>query len=176
MANYRPDNGYSSAYKLEPIPLLQQPDYAGPHKSMFDVNATDTTTSATSGYSCYKESRHAVTFDEYFVGFNAQQSLPLCNHTGRLRCQKFQVRPLDPDRHSKLPYFMRVHGSVLPRMIVPLLMIGIWTTIITCISEFVVSCMFPRKKLGGQADHVISGGPDNPPYGAWFCGWFGLEF
>jgi len=32
---------------------------------------------------------------------------------------------------------MRMHGSVLPRMIPPLILIGIWSTAITCISKFV---------------------------------------
>lgn len=41
------------------------------------------------------------------------------------------------DGHSKLPYFMRMHGSVTPRMILPLAMIGGWATCITCISMFV---------------------------------------
>ncbi|KAH8601893.1 Bestrophin, RFP-TM, chloride channel-domain-containing protein [Bisporella sp. PMI_857] len=45
--------------------------------------------------------------------------------------------PRDMDRHSKLPYFMRMHGSVLPRMILPLLWVSCWATLITCISKFV---------------------------------------
>ena len=28
---------------------------------------------------------------------------------------------------------MRMHGSVLPRMIVPILCIGLWATLITCL-------------------------------------------
>lgn len=31
---------------------------------------------------------------------------------------------------------MRLHGSVIPRMIVPLFWIACWSTLITCISEF----------------------------------------
>ena len=34
-----------------------------------------------------------------------------------------QVGPRDMDAHSKLPYFLRVHGSVTPRMILPLTMV-----------------------------------------------------
>jgi len=56
---------------------------------------------------------HPLDVDDYFVG------------------------PRDVQRHSKLPYFMRLHGSVLPKMVVPLSFIGIWATAITCISEFV---------------------------------------
>ena len=62
-----------------------------------------------------------------------------------LRFHQFQVGPLDLDKHSKLPYFLRMHGSVLPRMIVPLLMIASWTTLITCISKFVQERKLPRQ-------------------------------
>lgn len=49
---------------------------------------------------------------------------------------------------SKLPYFLRLHGSVLPRMILPLLCIGAWATCITCISQFVYDRRF--HPLGSQ--------------------------
>jgi hypothetical protein len=54
-----------------------------------------------------------------------------------------QVGPRDMDAHSKLPYFLRVHGSVTPRMILPLTMVGGWATLITCICEFIT----PREQL-----------------------------
>lgn len=44
---------------------------------------------------------------------------------------------MDPNAHSKFPYFMRLHGSVMPRMILPLLFVSGWVTTITCISKFV---------------------------------------
>lgn len=43
------------------------------------------------------------------------------------------VGPRDLDAHSKLPYFMRMHGSVLPRMILPITLVGVWATLITII-------------------------------------------
>lgn len=49
-----------------------------------------------------------------------------------------QVGPRDPDRHSKLPYFLRLHGSVLPKMILPLVFMTVWSTLVTCISELIV--------------------------------------
>jgi putative membrane protein len=61
---------------------------------------------------------------------------------------KFQVGPMDLDKHSKLPYFMRMHGSVLPRMIVPLLLITSWTTLITCISKLVRECTLTVNMKG----------------------------
>ncbi|RFU26544.1 hypothetical protein B7463_g9805, partial [Scytalidium lignicola] len=56
---------------------------------------------------------HIDGFDSYFIG------------------------PRDLDAHSKLPYFLRVHGSVTPRLILPILIAGGWATCITCISKFV---------------------------------------
>lgn len=47
--------------------------------------------------------------------------------------------PIDIDKHSKWPYFMRVHGSILPKMIVPLLFLAAWASLITCISQLVHS-------------------------------------
>jgi uncharacterized protein YacL len=40
-------------------------------------------------------------------------------------------------KHSKWPFFLRMHGSVLPKMIIPLTVITIWSTAITLISEHV---------------------------------------
>src|SRR6266516_4254768 len=46
--------------------------------------------------------------------------------------------PHNIQRHSKWPFFLRLQGSVTPKMILPLLLIGAWATLITCISKFVV--------------------------------------
>lgn len=45
--------------------------------------------------------------------------------------------PRDMQKHSKLPFFMRVHGSVLPKMLLPLFFVGIWTTAIVLLDHFV---------------------------------------
>lgn len=47
--------------------------------------------------------------------------------------------PRDINRHSKWPQFLRMHGSVLPKMIVPLTFVGGWATAIVCISMLVHS-------------------------------------
>ena len=39
--------------------------------------------------------------------------------------------------HSKLPMFMRLHGSILPRMLVPMIVLTLWSTLITCLCQFV---------------------------------------
>lgn len=45
--------------------------------------------------------------------------------------------PRDITRHSKWPQFARMHGSILPKMIVPLTFIGAWATAITCVHQLV---------------------------------------
>jgi hypothetical protein len=40
------------------------------------------------------------------------------------------------DKHSKWPIFMRMHGSVTPKMILPIVLVGAWATAITCIDQF----------------------------------------
>jgi ion channel-forming bestrophin family protein len=45
--------------------------------------------------------------------------------------------PHNIQKHSKWPFFLRLQGSVTPKMILPLLLIGAWSTLITCISKFV---------------------------------------
>lgn len=44
--------------------------------------------------------------------------------------------PIDYRKHSKLPYFLRLYGSITPRMLVPLAFVGCWATLITCISQY----------------------------------------
>jgi ion channel-forming bestrophin family protein len=44
---------------------------------------------------------------------------------------------MDPNTFSKLPFFLRLHGSVLPKMLLSLLFVASWATAITCISKFV---------------------------------------
>ncbi|KAL8830596.1 MAG: hypothetical protein Q9170_005661 [Blastenia crenularia] len=58
-------------------------------------------------------------------------------HKSSIRIEESFTQPRDIERHSKLPYFLRMHGSITPRMVVPLVVIGAWATLITCISEFV---------------------------------------
>ncbi|KAK5157364.1 hypothetical protein LTS14_004129 [Recurvomyces mirabilis] len=45
--------------------------------------------------------------------------------------------PRDIHRHSKWPYFLRLHGSVLPRMILPLAFVATWASAVVCISKLV---------------------------------------
>ncbi|KAH7121069.1 Bestrophin, RFP-TM, chloride channel-domain-containing protein [Dendryphion nanum] len=47
------------------------------------------------------------------------------------------VGPRDMEHHSKWPIFLRLHGSITPEMVLPLIFVGGWSTMITCISKFV---------------------------------------
>lgn len=38
--------------------------------------------------------------------------------------------------HSKLPYYLRMRGSILPVMILPILFVAVWATAITAISRY----------------------------------------
>ncbi|KAJ5743000.1 hypothetical protein N7533_010102 [Penicillium manginii] len=42
--------------------------------------------------------------------------------------------PRDMDKHSKWPIFLRMHGSVTPKMILPMLWVAGWSTAVTLIS------------------------------------------
>ncbi|KAL8697897.1 MAG: hypothetical protein Q9201_006866 [Fulgogasparrea decipioides] len=58
-------------------------------------------------------------------------------HKSSIRTVDSFTQPRDIEKHSKLPYFLRLRGSITPRMILPLLFVGAWATLITCISKFV---------------------------------------
>lgn len=62
---------------------------------------------------------------------------PLVRQPTSLDLDDYFKGPRDIDRHSKWPLFLRVHGSILPKMIVPLLWVGGWATCITLISKYV---------------------------------------
>lgn len=48
--------------------------------------------------------------------------------------------------------FLRLHGSITPEMILPLIFVGAWATVITCISKFVYS----RTSPGGHLPYNIT--------------------
>lgn len=75
--------------------------------------------------------------DDYFVRLSWDLAGP------RVRCltNGKQIGPRDLHQHSKWPIFLRLHGSVAPEMVLPLIFVGGWATMIVCISEFV----FNRK-------------------------------
>jgi len=50
--------------------------------------------------------------------------------------------PRDIAKHSKWPLFMQMHGSIIPKLLVPIVFLGCWATCITCIH------MILKKNLG----------------------------
>lgn len=48
-----------------------------------------------------------------------------------------QKGPRNTEKHSKWPIFLQMHGSIMPRMILPLVSVAAWTTLFTCIHELV---------------------------------------
>ena len=57
------------------------------------------------------------------------------------------VGPRDITHHSKWPFFLRIHGSVVPKMILPLTFVACWATLFTCISKFVHELVFDSVLL-----------------------------
>ncbi|KAJ6446745.1 arginine permease [Purpureocillium lavendulum] len=45
--------------------------------------------------------------------------------------------PRDIQKHSKWPIFMQMHGSILPKLILPLFFVSLWASAITAISQLV---------------------------------------
>ncbi|KOS21762.1 UPF0187 protein [Escovopsis weberi] len=61
--------------------------------------------------------------------------LPKIHHQAPLELENYFVGPRDLSRHTKWPLLMQMHGSILPKMIIPLLLVGAWATCITLISK-----------------------------------------
>ena len=77
--------------------------------------------------------KHAtIDFDDYFTG------------------------PRDLSKHSKWPLFMQMHGSILPKMILPLLFVGMWSTAITAISIKVHDLGVGKTTLPHEKDSMLS--------------------
>jgi ion channel-forming bestrophin family protein len=54
-----------------------------------------------------------------------------------LELDDFFRGPRDIKHHSKVPYFFRIHGSIIPKLIIPQLIVICWATAITVISKLV---------------------------------------
>lgn len=58
---------------------------------------------------------------------------PFSRKNTSLDIDDYFTGPRDIQKHSKWPLFMQMHGSILPKMILPLLAIGAWSTWITIV-------------------------------------------
>ncbi|CAI7678629.1 unnamed protein product [Penicillium pancosmium] len=54
----------------------------------------------------------------------------------RSELERYFHGPRNMNQHSKWPIVMRVQGSIMPQLIIPLLIVGGWATLITCMSHF----------------------------------------
>ncbi|KAA8647623.1 hypothetical protein EYZ11_003246 [Aspergillus tanneri] len=68
---------------------------------------------------------------------NSRDSQFMLDRRNSSEIDRYFHGPRDLEKHSKWPTFLRMHGSVLPKMILPLSFIAAWATVITCISKFV---------------------------------------
>ncbi|KAH7007905.1 Bestrophin, RFP-TM, chloride channel-domain-containing protein [Microdochium trichocladiopsis] len=58
-----------------------------------------------------------------------------CLHQASIDLDDYFTGPRDIQKHSKWPLFMRLHGSILPKLIVPITFIALWSTGITWIHK-----------------------------------------
>ncbi|CAK7215982.1 hypothetical protein SBRCBS47491_002676 [Sporothrix bragantina] len=59
-----------------------------------------------------------------------------------IELDEYFTGPRDIQKHSKWPMFLQMHGSILPKMLLPLLAIGTWSMIVTSVS------FFTKRNLG----------------------------
>lgn len=56
------------------------------------------------------------------------------------------------NQHTKWPIVFRMHGSVLPKLIIPLIFVAIWSTTVTVISRYV----YDRELSQPKESHMPS--------------------
>jgi hypothetical protein len=80
-----------------------------------------------------------------------------CDCISSMNTDLKQHGPHDTTRHSRWPIFLRIRGSVVPAMILPLTFISLWSSCVTIISKFVYEgskyfipavAMFPNRSAG----------------------------
>ncbi|CAM1505159.1 Fc.00g107960.m01.CDS01 [Cosmosporella sp. VM-42] len=64
----------------------------------------------------------------------AVEIAPIFRKQTSLDVDDYFTGPRDVRKHSKWPLFMQMHGSILPKMVLPLFVVGAWATAITVIS------------------------------------------
>ncbi|KAL2175910.1 Bestrophin, RFP-TM, chloride channel-domain-containing protein [Thermothelomyces heterothallicus CBS 202.75] len=62
---------------------------------------------------------------------------PFSRKNTSLEIDDYFTGPRDIQKHSKWPIFLQMHGSILPKLILPLLAVAMWSTWITCIHVLV---------------------------------------
>jgi len=105
------------------------------------INTTATTPTNTTTTTNAKAPTHTI-HDEPDTPAGTGTATPIpwaMRHAHSFDLDDYFTGPRDTGRHSKWPVFLQMHGSVLPKMVLPLLFIGGWATGVTLISKFVYS-------------------------------------
>ena len=79
-----------------------------------------------------------ATYDEPLspIAGGAQTPIPWAmRRTSSFDLDDYFTGPRDMGRHSKWPVFLQMHGSILPKMVMPLIFIGGWATGVTIIHK-----------------------------------------
>jgi len=88
-----------------------------------------------------QDSRKRVASDVHVDGYVADLPTSPRIHTPNpfsraqtsLDLDDYFTGPRDIQKHSKWPLFLQLHGSILPKMILPLLAVAAWASWITCV-------------------------------------------
>ncbi|KAK3370707.1 Bestrophin, RFP-TM, chloride channel-domain-containing protein [Podospora didyma] len=64
---------------------------------------------------------------------------PFSRKSSSLGLDDYFAGPRDIQKHSKWPLFMQMHGSILPKMILPLIAVACWATLFTTLNELKVA-------------------------------------
>ncbi|KAI2610402.1 UPF0187-domain-containing protein [Hypoxylon fragiforme] len=90
-----------------------------------------------------QKSSGIVQEDAYPMSPQRHTPNPYSRRNTSLDLDGYFTGPRDLSKHSKWPLFMQLHGSILPKMIIPLLVVAAWATLIT-----VISMKVPNVNLG----------------------------
>ncbi|KAF7539498.1 hypothetical protein G7054_g2080 [Neopestalotiopsis clavispora] len=72
--------------------------------------------------------------EEYPISPRANTPNPFSRKNTHMDLDDYFSGPRDISKHSKWPLFLQMHGSITPKMIVPLLFVAAWSTWITAVS------------------------------------------
>ncbi|KAI0835005.1 UPF0187-domain-containing protein [Hypoxylon sp. FL0890] len=83
-----------------------------------------------------QKSPHNIQEDEYPLSPRRHTTTPnpFSRRNTSIDLDDYFTGPRDISKHSKWPLFMQLHGSILPKMIIPLLVVAAWASLITAIS------------------------------------------
>ncbi|KAK6854973.1 hypothetical protein PG995_008505 [Apiospora arundinis] len=72
--------------------------------------------------------------DDYIISPRVHTPNPFSRKNTSMDIDDYFSGPRDLQKHSKWPLFLQMHGSILPKMIIPLIWVGAWSSVITWLS------------------------------------------